>query len=207
MTDTLTHDRGFDVEVTNRSLGYNGPQKMGRRLWAPMWILALVSFAVGFILAVLRAGEISSGATEETIARLGHLVPGFMFLGFAAVFAAVSFAIARILGAFRRGGGEVQEAAGAPVETLKMPLTAKVFMGFMMMGMMAIVIPVIIHFAVAAGIDASSDFEAVEQTALWLEGVRRLGVAMYLFGITFGLATIIHVLRFQSIRIREIAAG
>jgi hypothetical protein len=32
-----------------------------------------------------------------------------------------------------------------------------------------------------------------------------MGVALYLTGITFGLATIIEVLRFQAIRIREVA--
>ncbi len=205
MTNTLTNQE-FNVETTNRGPGYNAPQKMGRRLWAPMWAMALMAFAVGFILAVVRANEISGGGAEETIVRLSHLVPGFMFLGFMSVFAAVSFAIARILGAFRRGGGEVQETAGGQVQTLKMPATAKIFMAFMMMGMMAILVPVIIHFVVAAGVDAGSDFVRIEQIAIWLEGVRRLGVAMYLFGIAFGLGTIIQVLRFQSQRIRQLAA-
>lgn len=196
----------FDYEVTNRGPGYNRPQRMGRRLWAPMWLMALGSFAVGFILAIVRANEISGGAAETTVARLNHLVPGFMFLGFTAVLGAVSFAIARILGAFRRGGGEVQETAGARVQTLRMPATAKVFMAFMMMGMMLILVPVIIHFVIAAGIDGSSDLLRIEQSAVWLEGVRRLGVAAYLFGIAFGLGTIIHVLGFQSARIRQLVS-
>jgi hypothetical protein len=38
-----------------------------------------------------------------------------------------------------------------------------------------------------------------------LEGFRRFGVALYLFGIAFGLGTIITVLRFQAGRIRELA--
>ena len=40
----------------------------------------------------------------------------------------------------------------------------------------------------------------------WLEGARRLGTAMYLFAIAFGLATIVEVLRFQARRIRELPA-
>ena len=44
-----------------------------------------------------------------------------------------------------------------------------------------------------------------EQWAIWLEGVRRFGTALYLFAIALGLGTIIHVLRFQAIRIRELA--
>jgi hypothetical protein len=35
-----------------------------------------------------------------------------------------------------------------------------------------------------------------------LEGIRRLGVAVYLAAIAIGLATIIKVLRFQPIRVR-----
>jgi hypothetical protein len=42
--------------------------------------------------------------------------------------------------------------------------------------------------------------------AVNLEGIRRIGVAMYLFGILLGLTTIIRVLRFQAIRIRKIAS-
>ncbi len=42
--------------------------------------------------------------------------------------------------------------------------------------------------------------------AVNLEGIRRIGEAMYLFRILLGLATIIRVPRFQAIRIREIAS-
>ena len=205
MTTTLNKSE-FNVNVTDQSPGYNLPQKMGRRLWAPMWVMALMGFAIGFILAIVRANEVSGGASEVTIARLNHLVPAFMFIGFMAVFAAVSFAIARILGVFRKGGGDVQVAAERPVETLEMPRTAKLFMAAMMMGMMAILVAVIIHLVVAGQIDSGSDFLAVERTAVWLEGVRRMGVALFLFGITFGLGTIITVLRFQANRIRELPA-
>ncbi len=44
-----------------------------------------------------------------------------------------------------------------------------------------------------------------EQWAAALEGVRRAGVAVYLFAISLGLGSIIHVLRFQAVRIRELA--
>jgi hypothetical protein len=196
----------YDVEVSDRNPGLNLPQKMGTRLWAPMWVMALIAFAIGFILAIVRANEIAGSNELDTVASLNHLVPAFMFLGFMAVFAAVSFAVARILGAFRSGGGQVQEAAGTKVQTLKMPNTAKVFMGLMMMGMMVILISVIIHFVQAGSVDATeASLLASEQAAIRLEGFRRLGVAMYLAGIAFGLGTIITVLRFQAIRIRELA--
>ena len=201
MTTTTTRP-SFDTVTTDRGLGYNAPQKMARRLWAPMWAMGLVGWTVGFILAIVRANEISSGGSETTIARLSHLVPAFMFLGFLGVLTAVAFAIARILGAFRKGGGDVQETVG-DVETLKMPNTAKAFMGLMMMGMMVLVGSVIIHLFVAAGV-TESNLVSTEQWAIGLEGFRRLGVALYLFAIALGLGTIIHLLRFQSIRIREL---
>lgn len=194
----------FTYNTGTRSPGYNKPQQMGRKLWAPMFVMGLIGFAVGTILSWIRAAEIASTSSNpETIASLGHLVPAFMFLGFIGVFSAISFAIARILGAFRKGGGEVQETTNSKVNTLKMPLTAKVFMLTMAMGMMTILVMVILHFVAAAN---ASNWTAalVERWAIVLEGFRRLGVALYLFGITFGLGTIITVLRFLSTRVRQL---
>lgn len=196
----------YKIKVTDGNPGLILSQKMGRRLWAPMWAMALMGFAIGFILAIVRAAEVAGSNDAESVARLNHLVPAFMFVGFMAVFAAVSFAIARILGAFRTGGGTVQEAAESKIQTLAMPNTAKVFMGLMMMGTMVILTTVIIHLLQAGSVDATeASLLASEQAAIRLEGFRRLGVAMNLAGIAFGLGTIITVLRFQSIRIRKIA--
>lgn len=202
---TTTHFGTFATKTTAESPGYNLPQKMGRALWAPMWLMALMAFASGIVLAFVRADIVAGfGGTDVGAQRLSHLVPAFMFVGFLAVFAAVSFAIARILGAFRKGGGDVQEAAGASVETLKMPATARVFMAMMMMGMMLIGSMVVLHFVAAANAGTWTE-ASLEAWARSLEGFRRLGVAMYLFGITFGLGTIITVLRFQAGRIRQIS--
>ena len=61
---------------------------------------------------------------------------------------------------------------------------------------------------------AAASFDAVTaaditDSAAWgavSSGLRRLGVAFYLTGIALGLGTIIEVLRFQAIRIKEVAA-
>ena len=207
MTTTTTPRPAFDYTITPTGPGYNAPQKMGRRLGAPMLALAAMAWPIGLVLSWVRAAEIASASPDlVAVARLGQLVPAFMFLGFMGVFTAVSFAIARILGAFRRGGGEVQQAIGDGVQTLKMPATARIFMATMMMGMMAIIIPVILHFVVAANVSTWAP-ETVVRWSEVLEGFRRLGTAMYLFGIAFGLGTIIQVLRFQSQRIRDLANG
>lgn len=196
----------FRYKVSDRSLGYNLPQQMGRRLWAPMFAMALLAWVVGFGLAIARAAIVADfGVADAGAQRLAHLIPAFQFIGFMAVFSAVSFAIARILGEFRKGGGEVQEGAGTRVETLEMPKTVRVFMLTMAMGMMTILTAVVLHFVAAANVGTWTS-ETLGRWAEVLEGFRRLGVALYLFGIVFGLGTIITVLRFQAGRIRELAA-
>ena len=206
MTTTL-NSRTFDIETTDHALNRNLPQRVGGKLWKPMLAMSLMGFAVGFVLAAIRANAIAQGDALSTIASLGHFVPAGMFIGFASVFAAISFAIARILGEFRTGGGAVQETAGVPVETLKMPPTAKAFIGLMAMAMMIILAGAVAHIVVGAQIASgrASALADSAQWAVWLEGIRRFGVALYLFAIALGLGTIIHVLRFQAIRIREIA--
>lgn len=137
---TETTSNGFAIEVSRESPGYNKPQRMGRRLWGPMWVMAIMAFPVALVIGIVRAVAVSEGQAESSIAALGHTTTGIMFIGFTAVFAAISFAIARILGEFRKGGGDVQELVGSEVRTLKMPLTAKVFMAGMAMGMMTLLI-------------------------------------------------------------------
>ena len=195
----------FDIVTSDHGLGRNLPQRIGRALWLPMWLTAFGFFTVGFVIGVIRADEIADGGGADTIAQLQHVGAGFQFLGFAALFAAISFAIAKILGEFRKGGGEVQEATGRVVQTLKMPLTAKLFLATMAMAMMAIVIASILHFIFAADIDATAaSLEDSEQRFLVLEGIRRGGIAVYLIAFLLGLATIIQVLRFQAVRIRQL---
>ena len=204
---TTTATNGFTTETTTKAPDRILPQKAGRALWAPMLVMALMGFAAGIVLAIFKTVEVNNATDPELIAALGQFTTAAMFIGFASVFAAISFAIARILGEFRVGGGSVQEASGSQVKTLKMPATAKGFIIFMMMGMMLIVGAVVAHIIVGVQVN-NGDLSLVdtEQWSLWLEAARRLGVSAYLFGIGLGLATITQVLRFQGIRIREVAA-
>ncbi len=207
MASSTTTSNDFAIDVSTKGLGYNKPQQMGRKLWAPMWVMSIMAFPAALILGIVRSNAIASGEAETTIAALGHTTTGVMFIGFTAVFTAISFAIARILGEFRKGGGEVQELVSSEVRTLKMPPTAKIFILGMAMGMMTLLIASIIHLVVAAQVSSGSlSLAGAETAAINLEAVRRLGVAVYLLAITFGLATITRVLRFQAIRIRELAS-
>jgi hypothetical protein len=198
----------FNVELSSRALGPNVPQRIGRLLWAPMLAMAAMAFPLGFAIAIARANLVATGGDASTVEALGHLGPATMFVGFAAVFAAISFAIARILGVLRQGGGEVQEAAGRRVQTLRMPLTAWAFIGLMAMAMMVLLAGVAGNAAVGLSI-AAGNTQALAQSeswATWFEGVRRVGVALYLVAIALGLATIIEALRFQAVRLRELPA-
>jgi hypothetical protein len=197
----------FDTKTTAKAPDALMPQKAGSKLWLPMFVMALMGFAVGIVLAVQRSSAIFDGNLQD-VAAYGHFVSAAMFFGFAAVFAAISFAIARILGQFRVGGGAVQEAAGSDVTTLKMPKTGKAFIGLMMMAMMILLGAVIVHvFAGIAILDGETTGIASAAAVDYLEAARRVGVSVYLLSITFGLATIIQVLRFQSIRIRDLASA
>ena len=196
----------FSTDTTAKAPDRIMPQKVGSALWAPMFAMSLLGFAVGFILAIVKANLIATGGDPLDIAAVSQYQSAAMFFGFASVFAAISFAIAKILGEFRVGGGSVQEAARSDVKTLKMPTTAKVFIGLMAMAMMIILAAVVLH--VVAGVTiAGGGVSAldIEQWTIWLEAARRFGVVLYLFAILLGLASIIKVIRFQSIRIRQVA--
>jgi hypothetical protein len=82
-------------------------------------------------------------------------------------------------------------------------------MGLMAMGMMLIVGAVVLHLIVGTLIATGNDstLANAEEWSIWLEAARRFGVSTYLFSILLGLATIILVLRFQTVRIREIVSS
>lgn len=195
----------FEVVGSDRSLGFNLPQKMGNTLWARMFAMGLKAFVVALILGIVRA-DVANTRPDDAVAllQLQHVTVGIMFIGFTAVLSAIAFAIARILGTFRDGGGTLQEATVGHVQTLKMPVTAKAMVAFMMMGMMAIIVAVIGHFVAAAGTSSGTLASSEQLFAIW-EIVRRIGVSLHLVAIAFGLVTIVQVLRFQAVRIREIA--
>ncbi len=204
---TASVRKDFDVLITVHGLEPNLAQRTGRLLWLPMLVMALMAFPAALALAFIRANLVAEGGSAVTVAALGQFEVAAMFLGFASVFAAISFAVARILGVLRRGGGLVQESTGRAVQTLKMPLTGWLFIGLMMMAMMLLVFAVAVH--VVLGINVASNSltpNTVQTWSEWLEGLRRLGASTYLLSIALGLATIVKVLRFQSLRIRELPA-
>jgi hypothetical protein len=196
---------GFNTETSTKALDVNFPQRAGRTLWAPAFAMSIVGFIAGMALAIAKSVAIA-GNDAVLAASLNNYGIAAMFFGFTMVFTGISFAIARILGEFRVGGGRTQEAAGSEVKTLEMPGMARAFIVLMAMAMMTLFAAVIAHVVVGVQINAGTlSLVDAERWDLWLEAARRFAVQLYLFAIALGLGTIIYVIRFQSIRIREVA--
>ena len=158
-TEAIHRHGEYDVTVSDRGLDMNLPQRLGVKLWIPMLVMAVMAFPVAFILGAIRADLLANGTTTQDAANaaaLGQYVPAAMFLGFASVFAAIVFAIARILGALRTGGGQVQEATGRRVLTLRTPATAKAMIVLMMMAMMMLLFAVVVHVVLGIGCSMGS---------------------------------------------------
>ncbi len=215
-TSTISGHGEFSVTTGDRAPGLNLPQRMGRAMWVPMLLMGVMAYPVALILGAVRANRVATGTSTSdaaTAAALGQYTTAAMFLGFTSIFTAIVFAIARILGAFRTGGGGLLHAAGSQVITLAMPATAKGMVVLMMMGMMMLLFAVVVHVLLGVNVNTAvldgdgASVTTIQSWTVWIEGVRRLGVAVYLTAISLGLATIIQVRRFQSARIRELVKG
>ena len=220
-TEILERPVGRYVE-TDEPPGLTLPQTIGGRLWAPATVMGIMLVATAFALAITRS-QMSVDLSEEfTPVRkanfevVGQLIPGFMFLGLGMIFAAISFAIARILGIFQTGGGTVQQGIGKGIKTPLRPVTVMIFLAGMMTAMMILVFAFAGHVYAAvqahgAWINATGPnapdaafLGRAETWGTWLEGLRRFAVGLYLASIAFGLATIIKAIGFLTLRMREL---
>ncbi|MCH8007802.1 MAG: hypothetical protein IIC91_02955 [Chloroflexi bacterium] len=195
-------------------------------MWVPMIMMGVMAIATAVGLGIAQAsvgsdlGEEFTALRQTNFETLKPLTGAFVFLGIALLLSGISFLLATILGALRWGGGEVQESMGGQVKTLKMPWSAMVFLGLMMMGLMAqflafgtlIYVATQVHDAwagaTAAGVPA--DIAALDRAnayAAWVNPLRLVSVGVLLTGIVFALYTISNVLGFQFSRIRELITG
>jgi hypothetical protein len=197
----------FKIDHASGPAALLRPHQMGNKLWKPMFAMGIMGPGVSLALTIVRASLIGDAdpGDAETIEQLRHFVTGTLFLGFTGIFAAISFAIARILGVFRVGGSQVQDDVTTDVHTLKMPATAKAFIMLMMMGMMGVAVGSVANIIAGVSFTEAADLIDSQQWYVFSTGLRRAGVALYLTGITLGLVTIINVIRFQTVRIRQLA--
>ena len=172
--------------------------RMARAMWAPMLAMGAMGVVAGLVLSLVQADAV--GSDPDLARQLSAWVPGLQFLGEALLLSGISFVLGTILFALRTGGGEVQEALGVRVSTLIKPLSAKVFVGLMVLGLM-ISIAQFIGYAATAG---ETDPVTFASRLAWLGPLREAGLGFLLAGIVMALATIARVLGFQFWRLRSI---
>ena len=212
--------------VTPAGTGQGLIHTIANWMWLPMIMMGVMAIATAVGLGIAQAsvgsdlGEEFTPLRQANFETLKPLTSGVLFLGEALLLSGIAFLLGTILGALRWGGGEVQESLGRPVKTLKMPLTAKIFLGLMMMGLMAefVAFGTLIFVAAqshgawinATGIDLPGNVAALNRAtayAAWANPLREVGLALILTGIAFALYTISNVLGFQFSRIRELVLG
>ncbi len=167
--------------------------KIAPKLWAPMLVMGVMGLMIGVVLGFIQAG---TGDTEDFL-TLAAWTQGLMFLAEGFMLAAITFLLASILRVLRDGGGEAQEALGVTVKTLRMPLSAKVFMLFMAMGMMIAMAQFVLYIIVAYADERAAWFA-------WLGTLRELSLGLLLMSVVLALYTIGTVLSFQFNRMRDI---
>ena len=163
-------------------------------------MLAMAAMALygGFALSLVASGNV---ATDPQLAASQRAwVQGLQFLGEGLVLSGISFLLARILGAIRSSGGDVQASLGLTVHTLRMPASAKLFIVLMMAGLM-VEVAQLLGYAYVAGL---SDVNQIAVASTFLGPLREFGLGLLLSGIVLALATIARALDFQAARIVSI---
>lgn len=172
--------------------------RMAAALWAPMLVMGAMLVFGGLALSFVAAGNVS---IDPNLARSQRAwVQGLQFLGEGALLSGISFLLGTILGAIRSGGGEIQEGLGLAVRTLRMPWTAKAFIGLIAAGLTV----EMAQFAGYAYIASVSDVATYATFSTWLGPLRELGLGLLLSGIVLALATIARALGFQFERLTQI---
>ena len=180
--------------------GAPGPlpvHRMAKTLWFPMLAMGFMALIGGLVISLVAAGESNTGSFNSLFAW----AQGTQFLGEAFLLGGIAFLLGAILAALRAGGGEVQESLGLTVKTLKMPASAKAFVGLMMVGVMLGIAQFILYIFVAN--DASNSPAA---WFAWLGPLRELSLGVLLSSIVLALYAIGSALGFQFNRIKEIVA-
>lgn len=189
------------ARITKSAPGPLPIHKMAVMLWLPMLAMGVMLVMVGLVFTFVEAAA-ADNADPSTFQTFRALAPGVEFFGEALLLGGISFLLGSILASLRQGGGEVQESVGAGVKTLLMPVTAKLFIGLMVMGMMAAMVQLVLYIYVAT-IDADK-LQTINAWHAWLGPLKEAALGLLLSGIVLALATIGTVLGFQFHRIREL---
>ncbi len=186
------------AEASAKAPGPLPIHKMARTMWAPMLGMGYMLLIAGLVASFIWSANVGAAGGLEAQAWTA----GLQFLGEGLLLGGISFLLGSILASLREGGGEVQQALGITVTTLKMPTTAKAFVALMMLGIMLAVAQFVLYLVVAYGGDRS--LQSVQSWFAWLGPLRELSLGLLLAGIVMALATIGNVLGFQFDRIKQI---
>jgi len=197
ITSAIIATRYGTATVASRAPAPLLMDRMARVMWAPMLLMGVMAVYLGLALAYAQSQVATSVALYSS---LDAWVKGTQFLGEGFLLSAVSFFLGTILGAIRSGGGEVQEGLRVAVRTLRMPLTAKLFIALMMAGLMVEVA----QFFAYAYVSTLNDPAAGGVFTTWLGPFREFGLGLLLSGIVLALASIANALDFQFARIVEL---
>jgi hypothetical protein len=168
--------------------------KLAEAMWTPLVVMGPMVVATGLALSIAQADK---AIGSSSFADLGAGAQAASFLGEGLMLAGISFILGTILSSLRRGGGEVQEHVGVPVQTLKVPATVWAFVGLMAIGLMSAIATAIL-LLVTTGSGNYVSWSA------WLGPLGLFSLGTLLSGIVLALYSIGDVLGFQFSRIREI---
>ncbi len=174
--------------------------KMARTMWAPMLAMGYMLLIGGLIASFVWSANVGSATGLDAQAW----TTGLQFLGEAFLLGGISFLLGSVLASLREGGGSVQQSLGVTVKTLKMPVTAKLFIGLMMLGVMLAIAQFVLYLVVAYGDGGQRSLQSVQAWFAWLGPLRELSLGLILAGIVMALVTIGNVLGFQFDRIKQI---
>lgn len=174
--------------------------KMARTMWAPMLAMGYMALTTGLVASFVWSANVGTSIGFDAQAWTA----GLQFLGEGFLLGGISFLLGSILASLREGGGQLQEALGITVKTLKMPATAKAFVGLMMLGVMLAVAQFVLYLVVVYGEGGERSLQSFQAWLAWLGPLREVSLGLLLAGIVLALVTIGNVLGFQFGRIKEI---
>lgn len=172
--------------------------RMAATVWLPVLVMGAMALVIGLIVGLATAG---AAPGSESFRQLSAWTQGTMFLGEGLLLSGISFLLGTILASLRHAGGEVQEALGLPVQTLRMPPVAKAFIALMAIGMMMAIAQFVLYGVAATWAGDPSTFAA---WTTWLGPFRETALGVLLAGIVLALLAISKVLTFQFGRLGQI---
>jgi hypothetical protein len=168
--------------------------KLAEYMWTPLLVMAPMVVGGGLALSIVQANKTIG---SSTFANLGAATAAGSFLGEALMLSGISLILGTILSSLRRGGGEVQERLGVPVQTLNVPYTVWAFVGLMAVGLMSAMATAAL-FLVTTGSGNRQSWSA------WLPQAGLFSLGTLLSGIVLALYSIGNVLGFTFNRVRDL---